>query len=562
MTSKPNIRWQLLLAIVCLGLVLSLLSYQVQSESLCTTRVPAAGGTFVEGLVGAPRYLNPLLSDANRVDSEITSLIFDGLTRYDETGALVPALAREWQVSEDGLSVTFTLRDDVQWHDGEPFTAEDVVFTYRLLQNEAFPAPAGLRTLWQAVTVSSSDEQSVTITLPEPYSPFLDATTRGILPEHILGNENPARIPDSDFNRRPVGTGPFLVPAGEDWQRTGRLLLAPNPAHWPQGVGLDSLVFRFFPDMQALMDAYEDGEVQAINNVQAEAFPEVAQMDGTRLFTAPLPRYTQLLFNLSEQGAPALQRREVRQALAHALDRQALVGQALHGQGMPLEGPYLPTSWAYNPGAVTAYPYQPELSAQLLDESGWLLPEGGDVRQGEGGPLALRLLLVDEPAQRALAAAVAQQWAEVGVATELQPVDAATFATALAERGFDVALTEVAASGDPDVYDFWSQEAIVRGHNYASWNSRAASEALEQARQVWDVGQRKAYYDSFQTALTSAVPAISLYQHVYTYAVSDEVQEVEIGRIDHPRERYETLPDWFLLYRDVAVSCPEPSPTA
>ena len=198
MRTQPNIRWQLLLAVVCLGLVFSLLSYQAQSEGLCTTRVPAPGGTMTEGVVGAPRYLNPLLSDDNPVDRELTSLLFDGLLQYDETGQLAPALAEEWVVSEDGLTVRFTLREDVRWHDGEPFTAEDVVFTYGLLQMTPFPAPLPeVRALWQPVTITAPAPNQVSFTPPEPYSPFLDATTRGILPAHILSGVSARACPST-----------------------------------------------------------------------------------------------------------------------------------------------------------------------------------------------------------------------------------------------------------------------------------------------------------------------------------------------------------------------------
>lgn len=556
MTAKPNIRWQFLLALACLGLVFALLSFQVQTSALCTTRVPADGGSFVEGIVGAPRYLNPLLSDANPVDREISSLVFDGLTRYDESGELVPALAERWVVGEEGRSVSFTLDDDVTWHDGEPFTAEDVVFTYQLLQDEAFPAPDALRTLWQPVSISSRGTYSVTFTLPERYSPFLEATTRGILPEHILGDVPPADIAQHDFNRSPVGTGPFTVPAGENWQRTGRLHLVPSRSHWPQGVVMDNVELRFYPDFETLLEAYEAGHVQAINRVPANAFRPLVSSSDVRMYNAPLPRYTQLLFNLSDGGMPALTQREVRHALAYALDRRALIDQALDGQGVPLEGPYLPSSWAYNPGAISVYAHEPLSATQLLENAGWNLSEGDDVRQSEGQRLDLQMLLVDEPIQRSLAAAIAGQWADVGVAVELNAVEAEAFPTSLAERAFDVAITEVAASGDPDLYDFWSQPAIVNGHNYAAWNSRRASEALEQARQIWDVGERKTYYDAFLRAFSSALPAISIYQHVYSYAVSEDVRNVDIGRIDHPRERYEGMADWFLLYRDVTVSCP------
>lgn len=560
MTRRFNIRWQLLLALVCLGLVLSLLSFQVQTAGLCTTRVPADGGSLVEGLVGAPRYLNPLLSDPNPVDREIVDLLFDGLTRYDESGRLAPALARSWSVSDDGREVSFSLRDDVLWHDGQPFRAEDVLFTYRLLQEESFPAPETLRNLWQSITISSTGPYGVTFTLPEPYSPFLDATTRGILPAHLFQGLSPGRIPQSEFNVRPVGTGPFMVPEGENWRRTGRLHLAPYPARWEQDVALDNVELRFFPDFESLMAAYETGDVHAINRVPVSAFPQVANLPDARLYAAPLPRYTQLLFNLSDEGSPALDQREVREALAFGLDRRALIDRALNGQGIPLEGPFLSTSWAYNPQVLTPHAHRPLTATQYLEDAGWLLPEGSTVRQREEEPLALELLLLDTPIQRAVGAAVAEQWAEIGVQARLDPVDAAAFNAALAERTFDAALTEVAASGDPDLYDFWSQPAIVTGHNFAGWSSRRASEALEQARQTWDLATRKAYYDAFLGAFSSAVPAISLYQHVYTYVISDAVQQVDIGRIDEPRERYAGMADWFLLYRDVAVRCPEVTP--
>jgi peptide/nickel transport system substrate-binding protein len=561
-----NLRWQILLALVAFGLVVSLLSFQVQGETAvfspttCTEHLPAPGGIFAEGMVGAPLYLNPLLSDNQPIDHELVSLIFDGLTRYGVDGRLQPALAQSWQVAEDNLSVHFSLREDATWHDGQPVTTNDVAFTYGLMQADDFPGPADLKTLWQSVTINVIDEQTIEFVLMEPYSPFLDATTRGIMPAHLLRDVTAASLPNHPFNLAPVGTGPFLVEPGQDWRANGRLRLIPAPTQWPQGTQLTALEFHFYPDENSLVAAFANGEIQAVNRVTAESLPILAADPHLRLFTAPLPRYTALFFNVSESGATAVQSLAVRQALAYALDRNKLVDEALNGQAVPLEGPYLPSSWAYNPVLLTPYSYQPVTATNLLETAEWTLPEGATTRQQGEQTLNLRLLVLNNPTHQALAQIIAEQWASLGITAEWATADDVNaLRTALIERTFDVALVEINPPGDPDLYDFWSQEAIVRGQNFAGWNNRRASEALEAARQIWSVGERRPYYDTFLRLFNSDLPALTLFQHVYTYGVTDEVNGVEIGRIDSSRDRYQTFANWYTLTREVAVACPTES---
>ncbi|MCB9418857.1 MAG: peptide ABC transporter substrate-binding protein [Ardenticatenaceae bacterium] len=555
---KINLRWQLLLAAMGLGLVLALLSYQVQSASLCTTRVPATGGTFAEGIVGIPQSLNPLLSDSYPVDRELVSLIFDGLTRYDESGQLVPGLAESWTVSEDGLTIQFRLRPGVTWHDGEPFTADDVVFTYRLMQDDAFPGPAALRTLWQSVTVNKLDDLGVEIVLPQPYSPFWAATTRGILPAHQLEGVTAVSLAASSFNQQPVGTGPFMVAPGQNWDETHRLQLTPNPTYWRSGTKINTLEFRFYPDETTLLAAFEAGNIQAMNRVGQTLLPQAAADPDVRLFTAPEPDFTTLLFNLTESGSPALQDIAVRQALAYGLDRVRLVDDVLNGQGLPLEGPYLPSNWAYNPSLLTAYSYQPVTATAMLDAAGWGLPEGGTVRQQGEEAMTVRLLALGDERSQGLAQGVAADWSALGVDVAVETAVSTTeLYQKLAAREFDVALVDVVGSDDPDLYDFWSQEAIVRGQNYGGWNNRRASEALENGRETWPTTDRQPFYNTFLRQFNSDLPAITLYQHVYTYALSKNVNDAEIGRIFRPIDRYLTFSDWFLLYRDVTVICQE-----
>jgi peptide/nickel transport system substrate-binding protein len=555
---KPNIRWQLLFAGMGLALVFALLSYHVQNESrLCSERFPASGGTFVEGILGAPQFINPLLVEDNPVDRQLSDLIFDGLTRYQD-GELVPALAAQWEISEDGRTVRFELRDGVVWHDGEPFTADDVAFTYALMQDEEFPGDSARQRLWQSVDIRVISPLLIEFELREPYAGFLDATTTGILPAHLLSGETAQELLEWNFNRNPVGTGPFSMPAGQDWEAGGMLRITPFPKAWPQGARINDIAFRFYGTEPELVEAFQRGEIQAINDVSPAMLPDVIRLPETRLFSAPAPRYTSLLFNMGEKGSEATRSIEIRRALANALDREVVIDRSLNGQGVAHIGPFLPPSWAYHPEMLTLYGSEPLSATVTLDDAGWLLPEGAERREKDGNPLILRFLVFDTPTNRAIAEEIEVQWAEIGVAPVMSLFSEwGDFRQALASGEFDVALVDVEQTGDPDLYDFWSQEAIIRGQNYAGWNRRRASEALEDGRRVWDVSEREPYYDAFLRYYDEDLPELAMFQHIYTYAVDASVEGIAIGRIDDARDRYVSLANWIMAYQDITVICPE-----
>ncbi len=554
---KLHLRWQFLLAVVGFGLILAILSFQVQSAGLCTTRVPASGGVFAEGMVGAPQRLNPLFSDTFPVDQELVNLLFDGLVQYDHAGRFIPALAESWAVSEDGRSLQFTLRSGLVWHDGEPINSADVAFTYGLLQQEALPAAEAVKALWQTVTINPIDERTIEFVLAEPYAPFLEATTRGILPAHLLQDVPVTELANHAFNQQPVGSGPWRVAPGQDWATTRSLRLTPNPLYWREGTQIPALEFRFYPDEASLLAAFANGDIQAVSSVSDEMLPEITAVPQARLFTSVAPKYTQLIFNQSDTGFAPLKQAEIRRALAARLNRDQLIDQALNGQGVPLTGPYLPDSWAYDQAIFAAAGVNAANSEELLNNAGWTLPEGSTVRQREGESFQLRLLTLNSDVQQRLAQAVAAQWQNLGVEVLVETAVSLTdLREKLAARDFDVVLVDITPSIDPDLYDFWSQEAIIRGQNYGAWNNRRASEALEAGRQVWGLGERRPSYNTFLSIYADQVPAVTLYQHVYTYALSSEVNQADVGPIYEPRDRYQTFASWFLLYRDVTIACP------
>ncbi|MFN2188350.1 MAG: peptide ABC transporter substrate-binding protein [Candidatus Promineifilaceae bacterium] len=554
---KINIRWQLLLAVICLGLVVSLLSYQVQSVGGCTTRVPSSGGRLAVGIVGRPDKINPLLQSNNPVDQELVDLIFDGLIRYDDQGFPEGALAEDWSASEDGKTITIELKEGVLWHDGQAFTSEDVAFTYGLLQEGDFPAPDSLKELWSTIVISPTGEYSLDLVLPQPYGPIVDALTIGILPAHLLEDIPPAQLADNGFNSQPVGTGPFAASKIYNWKQTGNLRLVPNPDYWRNQVQIDTLDYYFYPDFQTLIEAYRSGTLQAISGIGADEIPEALKLPSIRMFTSPDDVVSMLLFNLDSDSSPLIQSTSGRRAVAEGTNRPQLIDAAAQGQGLVVDGPYVPESWAYDADQVREIPYSAESAAAALDEQGWILPEGSPVREKEGEPLVLRLLAMDDNLSRQLATELVDQWTALGITTEPRFVPPQDMNTALAESSFDIALVHVRPNEDPDLYDFWSQEAIVDGQNYGVWNSRQASEALEAGRQAFDIDERLLHYAAFQQIYNEELPAFPLFQHVRNFAISDKVEKVEIGLTSQPRDRYRTLSDWFMLYREVPVACPE-----
>lgn len=554
--------------VVVLGLVGAWFYRPAQAnQTVCVTRMPQPGGFLVEGMVGRPQTLNPLLDQNNPVDRELNNLLFDGLTQVDGRGRVVPALAETWQVSSDARTITFTLRANLTWHDGEPVTTDDVAFTYGRLQDENFTGLPHLRALWQSVTITPLSAQQIAFTLPAPYAPFLEATTIGILPAHLLADASLPLEQDDAFNRNPVGTGPFMMASEQVWDE-GRLFLVPNPAHWQQGTLLTGIELRFFPDEAALYEAYQAGEIHAINTVSTVALPAMAELPGVRLVTSPASQYTQVLFNLNEANGSAVGDMKVRQALALSLDRASLVDGVLNGQGLPLEGPFPSTSPAYNPAIMAPLPVDAAAAANLLNEAGWTLPDGATVRQRTVDEatisLELNLLVLRDGLLPALAANIALQWAELGVTINLNSVEVTEFYDTLNSGAFDMALVDVMPTVDPDLYDFWSQEAIVRGQNYGGWNNRRASEAMEQARQLWTWEERQPLYNTFLTAYANELPALTLYQHVTTYGISETVfqagtgwiEQADIGVLRAPRGRYHTLAHWFIDYTE--LPCTEP----
>ena len=540
------LRWQAVIAFLGLVLLASLLRYA--AYNFTTVTVPDRGGTYVEGLAGSPQYLNPILSQYNAVDGVLTELLFNGLTRLDEQGDVVPDLAESMKVSEDGLTYDFRLKPGLTWHDGAPVTARDVLYTVGAMQADDFPGVPSLSRLWRTVTMTAPDGPdglSVQFKLEQPLASFPDYTTVGLLPAHLWEKVPVAEMMNSQYNTRPVGTGPFEL---KEITAT-RAEFVPNARYPGPEPYLTGLTFRFYPDHQSLLSAYERGEIDGISWIWPADTDTVTRWDDLQLFSAPMSGYTLIYLNLQNPNLPFFKEKAVRQALLYGVDRQALIDKTLHGQGLVADSPILPGTWAYD-SETAKYPYDPEKAKALLDEAGWIDSDGDGVRDKDGVKLAFVLLGDNQD----MVESIATQWAKIGVQVAPQPVTlAGLIGDFLVPRTYDAAVVHWEQTGDPDPYPLWHSTQITAGQNYAGWDDRATDEAIEKARSLNDRAARQEYYKQFQRIFAQEVPALLLYHPVYSYGVRDKVRDVQMGPLNSPSDRFHNIADWYIVTKRITV---------
>lgn len=551
-----KLRWQLLIILIALIVIGAILWGQQAEPVVVESPEPTGGGVYREGIVGSFKRLNPLLARYNPADQDVTSLIFTGLVQYDSKGYPQHDLANSWGISKNGKIYYFSLRKDATWHDGQPVTSEDVVFTVSLLKDEEFPTPPDVETFWQDIEVEAMDEHTLQFRLPEPFAPFLNYLDFGILPVHILGDLSPSEIIDAEFNLNPIGTGPYQFDRflGENDQITGVALKRYDDYYQDQAY-LEEFVFLYFDSHQAAWEAYEDGDILGIGQITEEILPSALDSPALNLYTSRLPEMSIVLLNLDNPEVPFFQDVELRQAMLQGLNRQWMIDHVLSGQAVTADGPIFPKTWAYYDG-IKHYDYEPEKAVDALRDLGYSIPaEGGEVRVNEEEVrLEFTLLYPDDSEHQALAEAIQEDWLGLGFDVVLQALSYEELKTEyLATRLYEAALIDLDLSHnpDPDPYPFWHQTQTTGGQNYSMWNDRQASEYIEQARIVFnDPEERARLYRNFQVRFVDQMPALPLFYPMYTYGVSQDVKGVRIGPIFKPSDRLKTVTDWY-FYSEV-----------
>lgn len=555
-------RWQLLI-IFLTGIVVGILLLSQQPEAAPgETTEPVKGGFYTEALVGSLQRLNPMLDLGNPADRDVDRLIYSRLITFDERGSAVADLASGWGVSRDGTVYNFELKPDVTWHDGEPLTADDILFTTELLRNGGDYIPADLQEFWSGIEVVKLSPISLQFKLPEPFSPFLDYLSFGILPSHILSGKTIDEIKDMDFNIQPVGSGPYKFDRliVEDGQISG-LVLTAYEGYYGTPPFIEQLIFRYYPDSSTALQAYQAGQVQGISHISYDALPAALAEPNLAVYTGRLPELSMVLFNLKNDETSFFQDANLRRALYMGINRQYIVDKILAGQAILADGPIFPGTWAFYE-ATPRVDLDVERAKTLLDEAGFPVnPENTAERvSSDGMVLKFTLLHPDTELHRQVAEAIQQDWIGLGVSVTLEPVPYDVLVMErLANRDYQAALVDLnlAHYPDPDPYPFWDSIQATGGQNYSQWDDKIASEYLEEARITVDVGERARLYRNFQVIFTDELPSLPLYYPVYNYGVDRQIQGVRMGPLLDTSDRFATILQWFLVAR-----IPTPTPPA
>lgn len=525
----------------------------VRGYYAATEEVAAPGGSYTEGLVGTPQHLNPLIQISD-VEADIGSLIFSSIFRYDSEQNLEPDLITNYIISEDQLEYTFFLKRGVQWHDGEALTADDVIFTIQSIQDPLYQSP--LQPTLKGVGIEKIDEYTVKLILSEPFAPFLTTLTFGILPEHLWFSVPAQNVRLTELNLKPVGSGPYKF-AELTKDREGNLksfVIERNDEYYGDIPYLDQVNFLFYADQPTAVDALKTKKVEGLGFFPVDERNDIERRNGDVEFRGlRIPQYTALFFN--QDNSEVLQDDAVRQAVATSIDRTTVVNDVFQGQAEEIFTPILPGYLGHN-AEVEKYPFDIDAAAALLQENGWVIPDGAEAdengliaRENDGQKLEFTISTVDVVEYRQTLDQFRDAWRQIGAKVNIDYYSAEDIQSqVIRTRNYEALLFGQIVGNDPDPYPFWhSSQQEHPGLALAIFSDKEVDQLLEEARKSSDDEERRTRYLHIQNNIAEEVPAVFLYNPFYTYAVHKKINGInEQQYITIPSDRFTGLPEWYI----------------
>ncbi len=509
----------------------------VQSNSKEQVYEPAYGDTLITGSIGEPSVLIPMLA-GDSASHDIAGLIFNGLVKYDTDLSIIGDLAESWEISKDGLVITFHLRKGVKWSDGVEFTANDVLFGFNTIIDDKTPT-AYKEDFLQVNKAEVLDKYTFRVTYKKPFAPALSSWGNlVVLPEHLLKGKD---ITKTTMIREPIGLGPYKL---KKWIPGQELILESYRDYFEGRPYIDRYIYRIIPDPATMFLELQAGgldmmgltPLQYTKQTDTEIFRENFQK-----FRYPVFSYTHMAFNLKH---PWFKDKHIRQAIAYAIDKKEIIDVVLFGLGSPATGPYVPNTWPYNPN-VKKYEYNPEKAKQLLAEAGWKDTNGDGILDKDGKKFEFTILTnMGNNLRKNTATIIQWRLAKIGIKVNIRVLEWSTFVNEFIDkRRFEAVILGWSISPDPDQYDIWhSSKTREKEFNFIGYNNPEVDELLEKGRRTFNIEERKKAYFRIQEILAEEVPYIFLYVPDATPIVHSRFKGIKPSPIGISYN----LPKWYV----------------
>jgi len=515
-----------------------------------TKTIPKFGGEYIEGIAGQPQYINPVISKSNTTDEDLAQLIYSGIFKYDNEGKLINDLAESYEISEDKKLYTIHLKEGVLWHDGIPFTANDVLFTFNIIVDPAYKSPD--RFNWDGVTANVLDNRTIVFQTEHIYVGLLNNLTFGILPKHIWEPIGPDKFFLTDLNLQPIGTGPYKFSPPIQKDSRGNIIsykLVANPNYFGGKPYISKITFNFYQDDETLIDRFNQKEIMGINSVTAQEMKSIKLIQSVNFHQFSTLRYLAVFFNKTKSVPLAY--KEVREALALSTNREEIVREVLDNKADIIYSPILHEMNGFTED-FKKYEFNLDQANKILDDAGWARGEDG-IRSKNEIKLEFNLITLNTPELVKTAEFLKNQWEKIGIRVNINSYSGFDIQqNYIRPREYDAVLFGHSMTNIPDLFSFWhSSEKKDSGKNLSLFGDNTTDKLIEESRIEFDEQKRNELYKQFQQKLAEEIPAIFLYSPDYIYPVNKSVRGIEIKNISSASKRFSNIEKWYIKTKRV-----------